>query len=164
MGTKEEAKVTIPKPSKYITDIPESKAKSSLIKEAGKEERKRFEASPIQSKAKQSIAKEDDKSRVMAFYDRYELFEDSKAILCLSCQKKKCRTCFADYHGGTRCNEKVRRRKIRGRWKRVSNKLKITGTLKECLRICDTCGLNIFKDRNRSTISCIFCNKELKEL
>ena len=165
MGTKEETKATVPEPSKSIADISESKAKSSLIKEVHKEERKSSEASPIQSNAEQSIAKENDRSIEieMAFYDRYELFEDSKAMLCLACYKMKCKSCLANYHGGSRCDEKVRRRRIRARWKRVSNKLKLTGRVEEYLIACDTCGLNMFKDKNKSVISCKFCNKELKK-
>jgi len=131
-------------------------------KKTYEEERKDLEIPSIQSKTKQPMVREIDGSRTRAFYPCHELFEDSRAMLCVPCNDKKCRYCYSEYHGDTRCDEEVRRENIRRLWKPVSEELKPTGTLEDHLITCDSCKLNLFKDLDQDTISCFLCSKELK--
>ena len=127
-------------------------------KETPEEEQKGSEIPPIQSEAK-----EIDES--LEFYYDCEPSADSKTMLCRTDFNWKCRYCFVETnnHVEEECKEEKRRKNIEERWEVIRKRRNLTGRVEDYLRVCDDCKLNVFKGPNRSTISCPYCNKELKD-
>jgi len=144
-----------------------------LIREENKEtykiEQRGSEIPSIQSHMEQLTIEEADRSRAKAFYcchlhpkTQYQLFEDSRAMVCSCCKEEKCRFCFSDYHGGGGCDANLKIQNIGRQRDLVFERLKLTGKVEEYLRTCDSCKLNVFKHLDQSSISCFFCSEELE--
>jgi len=146
--------------------------KSVLIGEENKEirEEERKGSGLAQSKAEQPTVEEIDKFRTMSLYCchlhptiQYQLFEDSKTMVCSLCKEERCRDCFTERHDhGLSCDKKIRLENIQRQWKLVFERLELTGTAEDHLIACDNCKLYVFKHSDQKKIPCFFCSEELK--